>query len=84
MIFPRPGTVTAWKLYSKSTANITMMVVRPVTGTDYDFTLVGVNAIKAPNDSMAVIPVAIADRISVEAGDMIAWYYMPGSRPTIP
>ena len=85
MIFTRRGTVWAWKLYANAPANVTMMVIRPIIGTGYEnYTLVGMNVIKAPNDELAVIPVAAADRISVEVGDMIAWYYMPGSRPTIP
>ena len=84
MTFNRPGTVKAWKLYSKSTADITMMVIRLVAGSDTKFTVVGMNVLKAPNGKAAVIPVATADRISVRPGDRIAWYYMPGSNPSIP
>ena len=84
MTFTKPGTVKAWNLYSKSTANITLIVVRPVEGNDLKFTIVGMNDLKAPNGKAAVIPVPTADRIRFKAGDIIAWYYWPSPNPTIP
>ena len=84
MTFTRPGIVRAWKLYSNSAVDISLMIVRPVAGSDLDFTVVGMNKVKAPNRKAAIIQVATADRISVEVGDIIAWYYMPGADPTIP
>ena len=83
MIFTRPGTVKAWKLYSKSRANSTMMVVRQIGYYD-ELTVVGMNTIVAPNGKEAVIPVPTADRIRFKAGDMIAWYYWLSPNPTIP
>ena len=84
MTFDRPGTIKTWMLYSASAANITMVVLRPLEGSDTKFKIVGMNTMKTPNGTADMIPVATADRISVEAGDIIAWYYMPGSNPTIP
>ena len=84
MIFTRPGMVKAWNLYSKSAAKITMMVVRPVEGSELKFTIVGMNDLKAPNGKAAVIPVESANRIRFKAGDMIAWYYWLSPNPTIP
>ena len=84
MTFNMPGTIKEWKLYSTSASEIAMVVVRPVEGSDTKFKIVGMNTLKTPNGTAAVIPVATADRISVKAGDIIAWYYMPGSNPSIP
>ena len=84
MTFKSPGTIRAWMLYSISESDITMMVVRPVRGSETKLTIVGMNVIKTPNGKAAIIPVPMADRIIVKAGDIIAWYYMPGSNPTIP
>ena len=84
MSFKSAGSVMEWKLYSNSAANISMMVVRPVAGSDLNFTIVGKNDIKTPNRKAAVIPVATADRIHVKAGDFIAWYYWPAFNPPIP
>ena len=84
MRFNRPGTIKAWNLYSTSAANIKMMVVRPYEDMIGIFTVVGINSIRTPNGTAAIIPVPTADRIRVEARDVIAWYYMPGSNPTIP
>ena len=81
MTFNKRGFIKAWKLYSNLAANVTLIVVRPVEDSDTKLTVVGMNPLKAPNGKTAVIPVAAADRISVEAGDVIAWYY--DSSPSI-
>ena len=83
MTFDKPCTVRAWQLYSNSAADISMMVVRPVAGSDTEFTVVGMNPMKVPKGKSPVMTVATADRIRVRAGDIIAWYYMPGSEPSV-
>ena len=84
MTFNRSGAIIGWRFFSNYPANITMMVVRPVEGPKYKFTIVGMNAMTAPEAKTAFQKVAESDSIRVKAGDIIAWYYMPGSNPSIP
>ena len=84
MTFTRSGSIRAWKLYSTAAADITMTVVRPVTGSLSKFTIVGENVLTLPAAKTDVHTILPFDRINVEAGDIIAWFYLPGSDPTIP
>ena len=84
MTFTRSGSIRAWKLYSTSKADIKMMVVRPVTGSDTKVTIVGENVLTLPAAKTDVHTIAPFDRINVQAGDIIAWFYLSGSDPTIP
>ena len=79
---PRPGSIQAWKLYSNQHADVTMIVLRPLGGTS--FTIIGENVVTTPAGRTDVITVPDFDRINVRAGDVIAWYYLPGASPSIP
>ena len=82
MTVPQPGTISTWALYSKSPAHVAMMVVRPVPGSNIEFSVVGMNDMKAQKGKTET-QVAASDRISVKPGDIISWYYKPGTNPTV-
>ena len=83
MTIPTDGSIQAWKLYADSAADVTMMIVRPVTGTTTAYTIIGQNVIKTPAGTTEIVTVPSFDRINVKAGDVVAWYYLPGSDPTV-
>ena len=83
MTIPRDGSIQSWKLYADSAADVTMMIVRPVTGTTTAYTIIGQNVIKTPAGTTEIVTVPSFDRINVKAGDVVAWYYLPGSDPTV-
>ena len=84
MTFTKSGSIKAWRIYSNSPANITLMVARPLEGSDNRFTVVGITGITTTNGKRDFEIIPESDGIRVNAGDVIAWYYVPGSYPSIP
>ena len=85
MIFRKPGAITGWRFFSNYQGNITMMVVRPpINSAVFNAVVVWMKAMPAPNAKSALQKLAESDSIRVLPGDRIAWYYMPGSKPSIP
>ena len=78
---PKAGSIMAWKLYAVSDLNITMMVLRP--GETNKYTLVGENTLAVRGNVTNILEVQSFTRITVAAGDLVAWYYFPSQKPSI-
>ena len=83
MTIQRDGSIQAWKFYTDSEADINMMVLRPVAGSQTEYTIVGENFLRTPKVTTEILNVPEFDRIDVKTGDVVAWLYLPGSDPTI-
>ena len=83
MTIPRDGSIQGWKFYTDSEADINMMVLRPVPGSETEYTIVGENFLHTPKVATEILTVPEFDRIDVKNGDVVAWLYLPGSDPTI-
>ena len=79
---PKAGSIMAWKLYPNVDSMMTMMVLRPAE-TDM-YTLVGENTVSVRGNVTNLIDVLHFNRITVAAGDLVAWYYLPAQKPAIP
>ena len=81
---PKSGSIMAWKLYSNNDYVTTMMVLRPVSGQENKYTLIGENTISIKGKVTNIISISDFNRIKVQTGDVIGWYYLPGANPEIP
>ena len=83
LIVPKSGSIMAWKLYTDVDYRVTMMVLRPVTGQENKYTVVGENTISIKANVTNLIEIPEFARIIVKTGDVIAWFYLPGANPAI-
>ena len=74
----------AWKLYTNDDYVTTMMVLRPVPGQENTYALVGENTISLKGKVTNIISIPDFNRIKVQTGDVIGWYYLSGANPEIP
>ena len=80
---PKSGSIMVWKLYTDVDYQATMMVLRPVTGQENKYTVVGENTVSIKANVTNLIEIPEFARIIVQTGDIIAWYYLPGAIPAI-
>lgn len=79
MIVPKDGSIMGWRFFTTAPSTLTMMVMRPVTGTSDKFTLVGQNTVQPDHGRTTVVKIPWFARINAKQGDVIAWYYMKSS-----
>ena len=83
MTLTTSGSIKAWKLYAETETSVAMAVMRPVEGSDTSFTLVGWNLVHTVPKRVTIVDVLDFERINVQAGDVIGWYYPLGIAPDI-
>ena len=78
--FSRRGVIKSWKVYSSENADLVVQVWRrPNADEKNTFTLIGSNMIHVRKDRENTYHVPTFERIEVQAGDMIGWYYPKGA-----
>lgn len=80
---PTSGKLDTWYLYAGASGPVDLQVFRPVTG---GFQLVGQNAADVQTVGYQALPVAFADQIAVQAGDLLGFRYNQtyyGQRPIV-
>ena len=73
------GQVTEWTYQGRRSRAFRAIIFRPVPDTDTQFQIVGINDIpEGPSNTPIVYRVPVADRITVQEGDVIGWSHGDG------
>jgi hypothetical protein len=77
-VFSTSGFISGWRIWAAAIQPIALQVWRP--NADGSYTLVGQNTYTSyATASTAILPVATADQIQVQAGDRIGWMHSGSS-----
>ena len=79
MTVPMDGVIESWKVFSDKDTAIVMQVWRPDASKSNSFKLVGQNYVSLKANRANLIKVPLFEQINVKKGDMLGWWYPPGT-----